>query len=157
VSASPASYVAAGDSFDAFYRAQSARGVALARSLTGSMSAAEDIAHDVLADAHKRWDTLSSYDDPAQWMRRAIANRAMSWHRRASTRWRGLVRLGARPDDDNELDPRDNELWRIVRALPTRQAQLIALVYVEQLTLAEAAAALDIALPTAKTHLARAK
>jgi DNA-directed RNA polymerase specialized sigma24 family protein len=133
------SYVAVDDGYEAFYRAQSTRAVALARSLTGSMSAAEDIAHDVLADAHKRWDTLSSYDDPAQWMRRAVANRSMSWHRRAATRLRGLTRLGARAKGDSELDPRDSELWRVVRALPTRQAQMIALVYVEQLTLPEAA------------------
>jgi DNA-directed RNA polymerase specialized sigma24 family protein len=74
-----------------------------------------------------------------------------------ATRFRGLSRLGARADHNNELDPRDSELWRIVRALPTRQAQMIALVYVEQLTLPEAAVALHIALPAAKTHLARAK
>ena len=58
---------------------------------------------------------------------------------------------------DVDLGERDWELWRLVRALPARQAQLIALVYIEGLTLPAAAETLGIALPTAKTHLARAK
>jgi DNA-directed RNA polymerase specialized sigma24 family protein len=70
---------------------------------------------------------------------------------------RGLLRISAQTTTSVELIETDWELWALVRRLPQRQAQLIALVYVDGLTIAVAAATLDISTPTAKTHLARAK
>lgn len=144
--------------FDAFYAAHYRRAVALARALTGSIGTAEEVVQDVMADAHRRWARIGTYDDPAQWLRRAVGNRAVSARRRAVVRARGLARLSARTSGASvDVDPADAAIWAAVRALPRRQAQLVALVYVEGLSLPEAATTLAIALPTAKTHLARAR
>lgn len=145
--------------FAAFYAAHYRRAVGLAWALTGSRETAEELVQDAMADAHRRWRTIGEYDRPEQWLRRAVANRSVSVRRRLTHRTRGDARLAARAAADATagLDVRDAQLWATVRRLPARQAQLIALVYVEGLTIADAAATLDVAVPTAKTHLARAK
>jgi RNA polymerase sigma-70 factor (ECF subfamily) len=51
------------------------------------------------------------------------------------------------------LDAEDNEFWAAVRALPKRQAQAIALYYLEDRPVAEVADILDCSPATAKVHL----
>jgi RNA polymerase sigma factor (sigma-70 family) len=143
--------------FDEFYRDRYRRAVRLALVLCGSVAAAEDLVQDVMADAHRKWDQLAGYDNAAAWLRRAIVNRAISRRRRMTVSARGLLRISAQTTTSVELVETDWELWALVRRLPERQAQLIALVYVDGLTIAVAAATLGISTPTAKTHLARAK
>ena len=146
-------------SFDDFYRTHYRAAVRLGIALTGSPGVAEDLAQDVLTEAHRRWSQLCTYDNAAAWMRRALVNRAISRSRRLAVSARGLLRLRSQASTAPgvDLDERDWDLWRRVRALPARQAQLVALVYIEGLTLPVAAETLGIALSTAKTHLARAK
>jgi RNA polymerase sigma factor (sigma-70 family) len=144
-------------SFPDFYRAHYRAAVALAAVLTGSRSGAEDVVQDVMADAHRRWRTIGAYERPELWLRRAVMNRSTSWRRRAGTRVRGVARLANEPEPIASLDARDHELWAAVRRLPTRQAHLVALVFVDGMTAVDAAAVLDISPSTAKTHLARAK
>lgn len=145
------------ESFEAFYRSRYRRSVRLAVVLTGDGPAAEDLVQDAMAEAHRHWARLAAYDDIDAWLRRVIANRAISRRRRLGVATRGVLRLRQRTTTAVELTPEDWELWAKVRALPDRQAQLVALVYVEGLTVAQAAVTLDIAVPTAKTHLARAR
>ena len=140
-----------------FYRDRYARAVRLAVVLTGSAGAAEDVVQDVMIDAHRRWGRISAYDDPGAWLRRAIVNRAISRHRRVAVAAKVFLRLTADARLSIDLVDSDWELWRRVRSLPARQAQMIALVYVEGLTLDGAATVLGISTPTAKSHLARAK
>jgi RNA polymerase sigma factor (sigma-70 family) len=143
--------------FATFYATNYRRAVALASVLTGSRNAAEDLVQDAMADAHRRWPTISQYDNPTAWLNRAIANRSVSLRRRLLVRDRGLAKLQSGTAEAVDLEARDGELWQRVRRLPARQSQLVALVYVERLSVAEAADTLGIGLPTAKTHLARAK
>jgi RNA polymerase sigma factor (sigma-70 family) len=144
-------------SFPAFYAANFRRAVALAIVLTGSPPTAEDLVQDAMADAHRRWKKIAAYENPSSWLNRAIVNRSVSLRRRLMSRERGNAVLASSGEPTAEIDARDAELWSKVRKLPSRQAQLVALVYVQRLTLHEAADTLGIALPTAKTHLARAK
>jgi RNA polymerase sigma-70 factor, ECF subfamily len=137
-------------SFASFYAANYRRAVALATVLTGSQAVAEDLVQDAMADAHRRWLKISTYEKPSAWLNQAVANRAVSLRRRLTVRARGLSVLARSPKTPVELVPNDQELWARVRQLPARQAQLIALVYVEAMTLPEAAEVLGIALPTAK-------
>ena len=143
--------------FETFYRDRYRTAVRLALVLCGSVAAAEDVVQDVMADAHRKWDQLAGYDNAAAWLRRAIVNRAISRRRRMTVSARGLLRISAQTATSIELAETDWELWALVRRLPQRQAQLIALVYVDGLTIAAAASTLGISTPTAKTHLARAK
>lgn len=144
------------DSFEAFYRTSYRRALRLAVVLTGSGPAAEDLVQDVMADAHRRWDRLSTYDDPGAWLRRAILNRTKSRRRRLVVAARGMLGLIAAREPRIELAPPDWELWHHVAALPPRQAQLVALVHIEDMTVTAAAKLLGIAVTTAQTHLSRA-
>lgn len=145
------------DTFDAFYARELSGIIRLAFVLTGSRSAAEDLAQDAFFDAYRRWSQIGRYDKPGTWVRRAVINRAVSVHRRRLLELRHRT-AGAHTPDPEASDPLvDHELWAEVRRLPHRQAQAIALHYLEQLTTAEIAALLDISQAAVKTHLQRGR
>lgn len=143
--------------FDDFYVATARRTLALARSLTSSWADAEDLVQEAYADAHRRWATVGAYDDPAAWVRRAVVNRSASRWRRLGREVRALTRLGSRRVDDGAVDPIDADLWRQVAGLPVRQAQAIALFYVDDLSVDQIAEVLGCSTGTVKTHLSRAR
>jgi RNA polymerase sigma factor (sigma-70 family) len=143
--------------FAAFYRRDFAAVVGLVYGLSGSRPAAEDLAQEAFAAAHRGWDRIGAYDDPGAWVRRVAMNRAVSGVRRRASEARALLRLGGRRELPAPLAEHDERVWRAIRALPARQAQTIALFYVEDRSVAEIAAVLDCAEGTVKTHLHRAR
>jgi len=97
-------------------------------------------------------------DNPGAWVRTVVANSSVSWFRRAGAQARALLRLGSTPADCPGLDVEAGlDLWREVRRLPRRQAQAVALVYLDGLSRREVAAVLGCSEETVKTHLSRAK
>ena len=66
------------ENFDTFYKAELQRVVGLAYVLSGSRSAAEDLAQDGFVAAYRHWERISSFDDPGAWVRRVVANRGVS-------------------------------------------------------------------------------
>jgi RNA polymerase sigma-70 factor (ECF subfamily) len=144
---------ATADGFDALYRREY-RGIrALAWALTGDAGAAEDITQEAFLRAHLRWDVVSAYDEPGAWVRRVAINLATSVLRRRTRELRALVRIHAQQRTDWEMPEADREFWAAVRALPRRQAAVIALHYYEDLPVSDIAAVLDIAPGTVKAHL----
>lgn len=142
------------EDFDAFFRREYRSLVGLAVVLTGDRVAAEDIAQDALLAAHGRWDEVAEYDDPGAWVRRVVANRSASSWRRRARELRAMTRLGHRAVEVvPPLDPPDEQFWGAVRALPTRQAQCIALAYLEDRPAAEIADVLQISPTTVRVHL----
>lgn len=147
---------AAPTSFDAFYRAEFPRIVAIAQSLTGDRHVAEELAQEGFIAAHHRWKKVSTYDRPGDWVRRVVTNRAISIFRRKAAERRALARSG--PVVDTVTLPDDDAwLWQQVRALPARQAQAIALVYVDDLPIERVATILGCGETTVKTHLHRGR
>lgn len=143
--------------FETFYRRELRPVVGLAYVLIGRRSVAEDLAQEAFMAAYRRWSDIGGYDDPAAWIRRVVANRAVSLRRRARVEAEALV--GRRHTDhyDDDLSVEHEHLWTEVRRLPKRQAQVIALHYVERRTTASIAALLGLSEPTVKTHLQRAR
>lgn len=139
--------------FDAFWASDHAAVLALAAALTGDWNVAEDLTQDAFSAAHRNWDAI---ENPAAWIRRVIANRAASHWRRRAREAAALARLAARPDRVM-LAPEYDEFWAKVRALPRRQAQVVALRYVEDLSISEIAVVLDIAEGTVKATLSHAR
>ena len=144
--------------FDVFYRGEYDRAVRLAYVLSGSRWGAEDLAQDAFMEAHRRWSEIGSYGSPGGWVRRVIANRSVSAYRRRLAEGRAVLKMvaGARTPVP-ELDPETEEVWEAVRRLPRRQAQVVALTYLDDLSLQEVGAMLDISVPTVGTHLQRAR
>jgi RNA polymerase sigma-70 factor, ECF subfamily len=144
--------------FDEFFMREYARVLAVATALSGNRWAAEDLTQEAFLTAHADWDRLSRYEHPGAWVRRVVANKAVSTFRRrraearAPTRWWILDRAGV-PD----LTSSDLDFWRAVRSLPARQAQVIVLFYLEDLSIDDIADILDIAPGTVKRHLHRGR
>ncbi len=142
--------------FEAFYLREWHPVVGLAIVLTGDRAAAEDLAQDAFAAAYRDWNRIGTYDRPGAFVRRVVANAATSRGRRLVRETRALTRLSARRDGVS-LPPEVDETWALVRRLPRRQAQVVALTSMSGLTLAEAAEVMEVGFETAKTHLARAR
>lgn len=147
--------------FDAFYRREWPRLTALGWSLTGSWATAEELAQDAFADAYRRWQMVSGLERPGTWVRRAVINRSVSHHRRRRVESLGVLRLGARLDRTSDAhgaaDGGDTAFWDEVRVLPARQAQCVALHYLEDRSVADIAAIVGCSEATVKVHLHRGR
>ena len=144
--------------FEVFYQREYDRAVRLAMVLSGSRWGAEDLAQEAFIEAHRRWEEIGRYDNPGAWVRKVISNRSVSRYRRHMAEGRAIVKLLVRAKKAlPPLEPESEEVWEAVRRLPTRQAQVVALTYLEDLSLKQVADTLDIAVPTAGTHLQRGR
>lgn len=144
-------------SFEAFYRQEYRHVLGLAYVLTGNVSVAEETTQDAFTAAYQQWAAIGCYDSPAAWVRRVACRRAASVIRRRVREAKAIARLAYRAQTHIELDEGDAEFWRSVRALPPRQAQAVALFYLEDYSLRDIAAVLDCSEGTVKTHLSRAR
>jgi RNA polymerase sigma-70 factor (ECF subfamily) len=146
------------ESFESFYRREFREVVGLAYALSGSRLGAEDLAQEAFIAAHRKWDRIGGYDKPGAWVRRVVANKAVSGFRRKAAEAKALARLaGQRHQPMPELEPQDEEFWRTVRRLPDRQAQAISLFYIEDRPVAEIGEILGCSPATAKVHLFRGR
>jgi len=145
------------ESFDSFYERELSSVVGLAFVLSGSRSGAEDLAQEGFLAAYRHWDRIVSFDDPGAWVRRVVANRAVSGSRRRKAEVKALVRIGRPTFEILDMSQDAESIWDEVRRLPTRQAQTIALRYLDHRPTAEIARILECSENTVKTHLKRAK
>jgi RNA polymerase sigma factor (sigma-70 family) len=144
--------------FEHFYLEEYPGVVKLVYALLGSRAAAEDIAQEAFLRAYRDWERVGSYEHQAAWVRRVAANLATSGLRRRLLEARALARLAGRREPALDPLPADQaDFGRALRALPRRQAQAVALFYVEDLSIEQIAVVLDCAEGTVKAHLAKAR
>jgi RNA polymerase sigma-70 factor (ECF subfamily) len=144
-------------SFDDFYRREHRHVLGLAFVLTGNQWVAEDTAQDAFTAAFRHWRSIVAYDSPGAWIRRVTCNRAASVLRRRVREARAVMRLAGRTQTHIELEEGDEAFWQAVRRLPPRQAQAVALYYMEDYSLRQISEVLDCSEGTVKTHLSRAR
>lgn len=144
-------------SFDEFYEREYQQVAALAYALSGSPGVVEDLAQDAFLAAYDQWDRVGGYADPGAWVRRVLANKSASFWRRKLAEIRAIARLGAPRQRPASLAPDSANVWNAVRGLPHRQAQVIALRYLEDRPLDEIASILDCSVGSVKQHLFRAR
>jgi RNA polymerase sigma-70 factor (sigma-E family) len=143
--------------FAAFYQAERRRVVAVVASLTGDRAAAEDIVQEAFATALRKWSSIRGYDRPGDWVKRVAVNRAISRFRRRTVEEKALRKVASARDPLDRQHDREDPLWTAVRALPGRQAQVISLMYIDDLTIERTADVLGISTGAVKSHLHRAK
>ena len=139
--------------FELFYRQGLRAVIGLAYALSGSRSVAEDLAQDAFLAAHKNWDRVGRYDKPGAWVRRVVANMSVSRFRRKVREAKALARMRSDEAILPALPAEDEEFRKAVRALPKRQAQAIALHYLEDRSVVDIAEILECAEGTVKVHL----
>ncbi len=142
------------EAFEDFYVREYSAVVGLAYALSGSRWGGEDLAQEAFLAAHRRWDEIGVYDQPGAWVRRVVANLSVSSFRRRAAEAKALARFAltqAPPLPD--LAASDLAFWAAVRSLPHRQAQAVALFYLEDRSVADVAEILDMSEGTVKRHL----
>jgi RNA polymerase sigma factor (sigma-70 family) len=142
--------------FVRFFQAEYAAVVSLVYGLSGSRAAAEDIAQEAFLRAHRDWKLVEMMDSPEGWVRRVAINLAKSRWRRLRAETSALARL----TPPTSLVPPDDQMsvfWEEVRRLPTRQAQAVTLHYLEDMSVDEIAAVLEIANGTVKALLSQGR
>lgn len=143
------------NAFEAFYRREYRSVLGLAIALTGSRVVGEEIAQDAFTVTYRDWQRVGGLDNPGAWVRRVVANRSVSTFRRSVAEAKALLRLGRRDPEGTVVD--GLEVWDEVRKLPRRQAQVIALTYLDDFPRRDVAEILGCSEETVKTHLERAK
>ncbi len=147
-------------SFDDFYQSQYNSLVGLGYALTGSRHVAEDLTQDAFTEVHRRWQTVSTYEQPEAWVRRVLINKSHSRGRRLLSEAKMITKVRLRRDLNEpgiRLPDRSSAVWEAVRSLPRRQAEAITLHYWDDLTVAQIADILDIGQESVKTHLKRGR
>jgi RNA polymerase sigma-70 factor (ECF subfamily) len=140
------------DDFESIFRAEYGRLVRALTVVAGNSETAADAVQEAFVKAHVRWRRVSRYEDPVGWIRRVAINNLRDEHRRFGRKRKALDRLAAEPLD-LPTEPAINEISSLLDGLPRQQRLCLALYYVEGLTVAETAAALDLSDGAVKFHL----
>jgi len=148
-----------GASFDAVFFDSYPR---LVRSLTvvcgGDVETASDCVADAFERAFVRWRRVGRLDDPVGWIRRVAINRAIDAGRRHQRRDRAVARLSTTVPATDELpEPSDQGLLAAVEALSPQQRAVVALFYLDDLSVAEVAATMKLSDGAVKYHLHQAR
>jgi len=135
------------------------RGQALQRfgyALTGDWALAEDLLQTALARAYPRWARIQR-DDPEGYVRKIMINTWSSWWRR---KWRGEVPAARLPDtagpDEFAVADHRHALRAALAQLPPRQRAVVVLRYHQDLSEAQVADLLGVAVGTVKSQAAKA-
>ena len=118
----------------------------------------EDLVHEAFLQAHRNWERLAGDELRGLWVRRVALNLAVSRFRRWRAESAALLRLASRRDvQDLGLSAGSSEVWEQVRRLPGRQAQVVALHYLEDRSVAEIAEILGVAEGSVRASLHQAR
>jgi RNA polymerase sigma-70 factor, ECF subfamily len=141
--------------FDAFYEAHYRDVTAMAYALTGDLAEAEDVTQEAFCRAWQRWHSIVHYEHPGAWVRRVVANLAVSRWRRLRTAAKYLSR--SRLHDTPALDPAHVAVVTALRTLPRDQAHALVLHHMVDLPVAEVAREMGVAVGTVKSWLHRGR
>jgi len=144
--------------FTAYLQARQGRLLRTAYLLTGDQAEAEDLLQTSLAKLYLAWDRVNDRESVDAYVRRIMVNEHNSL-------WRRAWRRREHPTDQVPESPApppayddgtDAALWAAVQTLPRKARAVLVLRYYEELTEAETAETLGIAVGTVKSQTSRA-
>lgn len=137
-----------GETFEEFFAERFAPLSRLAFLLTGSSSAADELAQDACEQVFRRW---SDIDHPRTYARTAVVNGARSWgrHRTVVERTPGDIPRRA------ELDADAIAVREVLKQLPERQREVLVLRFYADVKIGEIATELDCPVGTVKSLIHR--
>jgi RNA polymerase sigma-70 factor (sigma-E family) len=144
--------------FTAYLQARQGRLLRTAYLLTGDQHQAEDLLQGSLAKLYLAWDRVQERESIDAYVRRIMVNENNSLWRRA---WRRREQpTDTVPEASTEPPSYDDgvgaALWAVVQTLPRKARAVLVLRYYEELTEAETAEVLGIAIGTVKSQTSRA-
>ncbi len=145
--------MAAGDAddFDEHFDTLIRQAYQVAYRIVGNPGEAEDIAAEAMARALANWHRLRADRPPAAWVMRVTTNLSIdALRRRRFTSTAVVDAVAATVDADTAVVVRD-----LLRSLPRRQRDVLALRYLVDLSEVEIANVLGIAPGTVKRHASR--
>ena len=146
--------VAVVQDLDALFRVHYGRLVRTLTVVCGDRERAADAVQEAFVKAHLRWRRLRRYEDPIGWVRRVAINRLRDERRRDERKERAVTRLAADAAPTAHVEAtRDGELMDLLATLPRQQRLCVALFYVDDMTVAEIADALELSEGAVKYHL----
>ncbi len=151
---------AADDEFVAFVEEISADLRRTTKRLAPAGVDADDLAADALARVYANWSRLATLEYRRAWVFKVVSNLALSAHSSGRRRAMSLRRWA--PDEvanrsggsEHEVDER-LEVRALLRHLPRRQREALALHYVADLSIEQTAEVMGVTRETAKTHVQR--
>ena len=140
------------------YAAHYRRLVRLSVLLVRDVETAEEVVQDSFVAMHGRWRRLHDPDKGLAYLRQTVVNRSRSVLRRRAVQARHPSPVPAdRPgaDEDAVATERRTQVLDALRALPTRQREVLALRYYLDLSEAQIAETLGISRGAVKSHASR--
>jgi RNA polymerase sigma-70 factor (ECF subfamily) len=141
--------------FDEFYAAHFQPLTIQLFAYTTDLTLAQDLVQEAFCRALARWKKISTYDDPAAWVRRVAWNLANSHWRRVQTASRFLRR--SRIDSVPEPSPDRVALARALATLPPRHRRAVIMHYLADMPVADIAAQEGVPANTVKSWLHRGR
>jgi RNA polymerase sigma-70 factor (sigma-E family) len=142
-------------SFTDFVSAEQAGLLRLAVLLAGDRGQAEDLVQTALMKCYRHWGRITRSGPPSSYVRRALVTTHTSWRRRLSSTEQVMETLPDRADPRADLQPRDEELRRALRALPPRMRTAIVLRFYEDLSEQRTGELMGCSASTVNTQTAR--
>ncbi len=139
--------------FEEFVAARSSSLLRTAYLLTRDHALAEDLLQTALTKAYLAWSRVDGSPEP--YVRKILVNTYASWWRRKWNGERPTEELPDRPQHDERIGE-TGDLWDALGRLPRRQRAVIVLRYFEDLTEAQTADLLGIAVGTVKSQTSKA-
>ncbi len=146
--------------FERFFTANFDRLVRSVTAISGDPEVAVDSVQDAFIKAYARWSKVKKYDDPTLWVRRVAINKSRDTRR-------SFLRRRAREDrfEDGTVAEEaivwesddDVDIAGVLYQLSPRQRSVAVLFYLEDLSITEIAASLDISAGAVKFHLNKAR
>jgi RNA polymerase sigma-70 factor (ECF subfamily) len=145
-----------GSGFDAFYEATARPLLGQLYAMCGDMGEAQDCLQEAYLRAWQRWSRVSTYENPAGWVRQVAWRLAVTrWHR-ARNAVRAWGRHGPSPAVA-EPSPDGPALVEALRTLPVAQREAIVLHHLAGMSVDDIAAQGRVPVGTVKARLARGR
>jgi len=140
--------------FEAFFKAEYPR---LLRVLSSADLSADDALQEAFAKAALAWGRISTYEDPAGWVRHVAVRRMLDERRSTRRKLAAIERLDARRQRDDADPDAALDLAAAIGRLPAQQRIALSLFYLGGLSSAETGEAMGISAGAVRFHLHEAR